>query len=139
MRLSDIMSVHVVTATPEEPVPLAWTRMQTKGIRHLVVVDNKDLVGVVSKGDLGGRRGPHQGVSVGEVMSHPVVAVAPSTTVKRAANLMRGRELGCLPIVDGKAVVGIVTTTDLLNLLGREVVRPTARAKRFTLTHRHAR
>jgi CBS domain-containing protein len=41
-----------------------------------------------------------------------------------------------LPVVRGEELIGIVTTTDLLELLGRGTERPIARNKRFTLTHR---
>jgi CBS domain-containing protein len=69
-------------------------------------------------------------------MTKPVVTVGPTTTVRRAANLMRGRSLGCVVVTDRGRVVGIVTAADLLELLGRGSDRPVASARRWTLTHR---
>jgi acetoin utilization protein AcuB len=56
-------------------------------------------------------------------MSEPVVSGHPEMTLRQAANRMRGRSIGCLPVVEGDDLVGIVTTTDLLELLGRGLTR----------------
>jgi CBS domain-containing protein len=69
-------------------------------------------------------------------MTRHVVTVEPSTTVKRAANLMRGRSIGCVVVANRGRVVGIVTVADLLELLGRGSTRPMAATKRWTLKHR---
>ena len=55
MQLGEIMTPRVVTIAPDAPASAAWTRMRRRGIRHLVVMDNGQLVGVVSERDLGGR------------------------------------------------------------------------------------
>jgi acetoin utilization protein AcuB len=47
------------------------------------------------------------------VMSEPAITIAPEATVKDAARLMREHKIGCLPVVEGHTVVGIVTETDL--------------------------
>jgi CBS domain-containing protein len=56
--------------------------------------------------------------------------------VREAANLMRGRSIGCLPVLDGRKLVGIVTVTDLLELLGRGAERPMARGRRAVMAGR---
>ena len=64
-------------------------------------------------------------------MTPDVLVATPQTPLKRAAALMRGNNIGCLPIVDGKHLVGIITTSDLLDLIATgSVVRrkPTPRA-----------
>jgi CBS domain-containing protein len=68
-------------------------------------------------------------------MSSPVVTVAPRDTVRRVANLMRGRTIGCVPVLDGPHLVGIVTVSDLLELLGRGIERPSTPERR-PLHHR---
>jgi CBS domain-containing protein len=55
-----------------------------------------------------------RGVAVKEVMSEPVVTVAPDASVRDAARLMLERRIGCLPVVDAGVLVGLVTETDLL-------------------------
>ena len=131
MRLQDIMSVGVVTVGPDQSAEAAWTEMRRHRIRHLVVVDDGRVVGLVSERDLGGRKGKavRRSRTVKEVMSTDVVSATPSTTLRQAANLMRGHTIGCLLVVDGEDLVGLVTTTDLLDQLGRGATRPTVRTE----------
>ena len=136
MRMFEIMTPDVQTISPNEDTAKAWSRMRAAGIHHLVVVEKDAIVGVVSERDLGGRAGPKQKQLVSDVMNRHVVTIEPDATVRRAANLLRGRSIGCLPVMRGEDLLGIVTTTDLLELLGRGTERPIARNKRFTLTHR---
>jgi CBS domain-containing protein len=135
MRLREIMSARVVTIEPREPASVAWSRMQRQRIRHLVVTENARLVGVVSERDLGGRNGDaiRRGRVVQDLMTARVVGAETKTTLRQAANLMRGRRIGCLPVFEGDRLVGIVTATDVLDELGRGSTRPTILAERPTL------
>ena len=63
------------------------------------------------------------------------VTIDHEETLKRAANVMRGRTIGCLPVTDRGKLVGILTTSDLLNLVGQGGDRPRHEA-RATLSHR---
>jgi CBS domain-containing protein len=76
-------------------------------------------------------------------MTVPAVTIAPTATVKRAANVMRGRSIGCLVVSDRGRAVGIVTVSDLLELIGRGLDRGAATAERrllhFRAPHRKAR
>jgi len=130
----DIKSV-AATATVSE----ARSVMKLNGIRHLLVLDRGDVIGVVSDRDLGGRTGSGDQRRLGAVMTENVVTAAPETTVRQAANLLRGRTIGCLPIVDDGKAVGIVTTTDLLDLIGRGSERPVQRVDRWILRGRGPR
>jgi acetoin utilization protein AcuB len=136
MRLMEIMTTDVQAASPSEDAEKAFQRMRTQRIRHLVVLDGRRVVGVLSERDVGGARGRalRAGKTVGELMSDQAVTASPTTTVRQAANLLRARTIGCLPIVeDGKP--GIVTLTDLLELLGRQTqLSPTA-GSRYTPKH----
>jgi CBS domain-containing protein len=72
-------------------------------------------------------------------MSEPVVTVEVTTTVRQAANLMRGHSIGCLVVTGSDRsgrVKGIVTVSDLLELVGRGLDRGAATSKRWTLKHR---
>jgi CBS domain-containing protein len=51
---------------------------------------------------------------VKEVMSEPAITISPEATIKEAARLMIERKIGCLPVVEGGRLVGIVTETDIL-------------------------
>lgn len=124
MRLQDIMTTTVRSVPPELDTAAARHTMRKANVHHLVVVDGEHVVGVLSQRDLGGTRDEMLPAGrVGDLMSSHVLVASPETTVRTAANLLRGHNVGCLPIVDGKKLVGIVTTSDLLALLGRAPTR----------------
>ena len=136
MRIGEIMSDAVETVGPSDPVVAARDRMSFHRIHHLIVMDGREIVGIVSDRDL--RRVPADR-PVAEVMSTAVVTTEPNATVRQVANLLRGRVVGCLPVVDKRKLVGIVTITDLLNLLGQGAEKPVEMRKRWTLKHRGPR
>ena len=137
MRVSEIMTTGVQTVPPTMEASRAWALMRGERIRHLIVVDGGKPVGVLSDRDTGGRTAAaiRAQSTVGELMTDAVVTATPDDTVRRIANVMRGRTIGCVPVVSGKRLVGIVTTSDLLGLLGRGIDRPAPRPRR-TLSHR---
>lgn len=141
MRIKDIMTKTVWSIAPDASAEVAWHQMQKRRIRHLVVIESSRVVGIISERDLGGSRGERvrQDRSVAELMTPHVVVAAPATTIKQAANLLRGRVIGCLPVIDGKTLVGIVTTTDLLDLIGRGAERPLLETRRWTMKGRGPR
>jgi acetoin utilization protein AcuB len=139
MRLQDIMTQKIETIGPTTTVAQARATMKSSRIHHLLVRVGGDVVGVVSDRDLGTRSGADDARPVADVMTTNVITASPETTVQRAANLFRGRIIGCLPILDAGKPVGIVTTTDLLELIGRGAERPVERATRWTLRDRGPR
>ncbi|CAN5909263.1 hypothetical protein BH11MYX2_BH11MYX2_10060 [soil metagenome] len=78
-------------------------------------MQGEHVVGVLSQRDLGGTRQelPPAGC-VSDFMSSNVVVASPDMTLAEAAGLMRAHKIDCLPVVDGKRLVGIVTTWDVL-------------------------
>jgi acetoin utilization protein AcuB len=133
------MSTEVLSVSPNLPLSEARTRMKTGGVHHLLVQKDREIVGVVSERDLGGTKLAARNGVVADVMTENVVTASPEATIRQAANLLRGRSIGCLPIVEEGRAVGIVTTTDLLELLGRGVEKPIRRSTRWTLRDRGAR
>jgi len=135
MRLREIMRSPVVTIDTEAAAKEAWSLMKEERIRHLVVTEGKQLIGVVSERDLDREGGPRirADQSVRDVMTTSFVTAGADSTLRQAANLMWGRRIGSLPVLDGDALVGIVTATDVLEVLGRGSSRPTIRAERYTL------
>ena len=140
MRLTDIMTKNVVQTTSSRSAADAFADMQRRGIHHLVVVDAGKVVGVVSDRDLGGARAATTRAQrqVADYMTRTVVSATPETTVRQAANLLRGRGVGCLPVFAGDKLTGIVTTTDLLDMIGRGMERSVVESKRWTLSRRGA-
>lgn len=113
------MTTNVHAIEPEAPIEQAKERLKKLGCRHLVVMRGSTIIGVLSDRDV--HRGRLQMQDdpwlVRDVMTSHVVVAAPETTVHQAALLMRGHAIGCLPVVDGKRLVGIVTTSDLLEMI----------------------
>lgn len=138
MRVNEIMSTSLATVATNTPAGVAWETMQSQRIHHLVVMDGKLIAGILSDRDAGGARGKavRAGHSVAELMTSNVVTVPPNAPLKRAANLMRGRSIGCVLVLDKQRPVGIVTTSDLLDLLGRGAVKPSPVSKRAPLNYR---
>ncbi len=141
MRIGDVMKKPVHTIPADEWLDTAATRMRDKRIHHLVVTRDGKVVGLLSSRDVGprgrlprsaGRERP----TVADAMTSPVVMAAPDTTLRQAANLMRGRSIGCLPVTEDDRLVGIVTVSDLLTLIGTGAERPVTRGERWTLRHR---
>lgn len=130
MRVQDVMTPHVRTIGADQSAEAAYTSMKALNVHHLVVRDDDAaLVGVVSSHDLGApaEEEYRRNRKVADVMSPHVVTAEPEMSIRQAANLMRGRSINCLPVVQpGRTphLVGIVTTSDLLEVLGHGIDRP---------------
>jgi acetoin utilization protein AcuB len=96
------------------------------------------MVGISRDGFRGGAHGEEirENRSVRDLMTPAVVTVPSATTIRQAANLMRGHRAGSLPVVDNGKLVGIVTVWDFLDLIGRGAERPVAHPERWTLRDR---
>src|SRR5690606_40100655 len=101
--------------------PARWggTRRRRRDIRHLVVQDGDEIVGVITERDLGGRTGRdlRRGRTVKDLMTPGAITAGPDMSLKDAADLMRSRLIGSLPVVDDGELVGIVTATDVFDAL----------------------
>lgn len=124
MRLAELMQPDVKTVADTLTCEEAATIMERHSFHHLVVLEGARVAGVLSDGDVRHVRSAlRRELSVAALMNRDVVTASPHTTVREAANLMRGRSVGCLPVLEGERLVGIVTTTDLLELIGRGGIR----------------
>jgi CBS domain-containing protein len=124
MKVRDIMSTKVQTIDMNEKAESAWNLMKWKRIHHVVVMDGPgQVVGVVSARDLGGqdREEARKVRPVAAMMTAYAVKAIPGMPVRQAANVMRGWNIGCLPVVDEGKLVGIVTVSDLLRIVAESV------------------
>jgi acetoin utilization protein AcuB len=103
----------------------ALKRMRAGRLRHLVVVRGRRVVGIVSDRDIAGLLVGNLRIdrTIDQVMSRGVAVVAPGMPVEDAARLMRRRKIGALPVVSAEKLVGILTVSDLLDLVSRRLVR----------------
>jgi CBS-domain-containing membrane protein len=120
MRVKEIMSSQrISTVRPEDHLALAAQLMLWAGVRHLPVVDGQAVVGVLTQRDIlrhNAERGPRVAAkdAVRAAMKAPALTVGPDEPVVGAVALMLDRHVGCLPVLDGATLVGILTRSDLL-------------------------
>ena len=125
----DIMSAEVTTLGRNDTLLLAKDIMNLGRIRHFPVVEDDELVGVVSQRDLyraslgtvmqygeKAQRAFLESVVVKEIMVDPI-SIGPDATVGDAARLMMEHKIGCLPVLENDRLVGIVTETDMLQVV----------------------
>jgi CBS domain-containing protein len=119
MQVQEIMSKHVRGVTPDVDAESAWHYMQQHQVRHLVVVDGNGVVGVISDRDLGRGNGKAMRAErkVRDLMTPHALALSPETDVRDVAKLMRGLVVDCFPVIDGAELVGIITSSDLLDVV----------------------
>lgn len=126
-RVRDIMSEQIVTISSDDTLSTVEDIMTLGGVRHMPVVRGGALVGVVSERDLlraslsnltafgtEQRRAFLHAVEIKRVMSAPPVVIHPDATVEEAALVMAERKIGCLPVVEGPRLLGMLTETDVL-------------------------
>ena len=119
MLVHDIMQSPVITVTPRTAAGEALGLLGTRGIRHLVVVEGDDVVGIVSDRDTKEIAAQPERFTewvVGDVMSGPAITVDPTTPVEEAARLMLSQRISALPVTQAGRLVGILTETDVVRL-----------------------
>jgi acetoin utilization protein AcuB len=119
LTVRDVMATNPVIVHPRETARRAYRLMRDHRFRHLPVVEDGRLVGILSDRDLRPvLLSPTLArAQVGELMSENLTTVTPETLVEEAASLLVVKKIGCLPVVADGALVGIVTETDLLAVL----------------------
>jgi len=127
--VSTIMTHSVVCLKKEDNLEDAKYLFKIHHIRHIPIVYDKSIIGMVSKTDLQ-RIGLWDDevdndintlvrtyTTIEEVMTQKLTSVPSSTSVKKVAEIFAKEEFHALPIVDNNILIGIVTTTDLINFL----------------------
>ena len=126
-RVRDIMETKIVTISANDRLSAVDDIMTLGRVRHIPVVLGGKLVGVVSQRDLlraslsafsehrdAERRAFLHVVEIGRVMSTPPIVIPPEATIEAAAAVMAEKKIGCLPVLDGDEMVGLLTETDIL-------------------------
>jgi CBS domain-containing protein len=114
-RVSEVMGTDLFTLTPDTVVASAQRLAFDTGVTHMLVLDGASLAGIVCEEDL---RTAERDALVGELMRSPVLCIAPETTLDEAAELMEEHDVSCLPVVEGTALLGMVTREALALLSG---------------------
>jgi acetoin utilization protein AcuB len=114
MLVSKRMTTDPVTVTPEDLLIQAQLKMQKGGFRRLPVVSDGQLVGFITDRDMRAHAGYLDRTEIKAAMSEKPITVTPVTTVEVAAQLLVKHKIGGLPVVENGRVVGMITTTDIL-------------------------
>lgn len=124
------MTTDVATIGRNDELTIGDDIMKMKRLRHLPVVEEGRLVGMLTQRDLFhaalsialnfGEKAQKEflkTVVVKEVMTEEVLTIDPGADVKEAARLLIEHKIGCLPVVENGKLVGLVTETDLLRVI----------------------
>lgn len=124
MKIDDIMSPHPVRIDVGASLDEAMDLMEEHGVRHLPVLDGEHVVGMIGERDLlqvtgwlpHGLREALEGPegSVRDFMQSPALTVELGDPLARAAGLIIDRNVGCLPVMSGERLAGVVSELDLL-------------------------
>ena len=113
MLVQHCMTRDPAVVSPHEPLTVAHEKMTAGSFRHLPVVHEGVLVGILTDRDLY-RRGVNEQAQVKVAMTQEPVTVSLVTPVERAALLMVHHRISGLPVLKDGSLVGIITATDLL-------------------------
>ena len=130
MTLTEIMTEHPFTLGPQNSVKQAMELMQQEQIRHIPIVDEHlHLLGLVTLSDILATRDSNlllinpereaeftDSVQLDEIMTRQVASVDPHAGIKEAALYLQRHKYGCLPVVRGRKLVGIVTESDFITV-----------------------
>ncbi|OUR94474.1 CBS domain-containing protein [Flavobacteriales bacterium 34_180_T64] len=129
--ISTIMTSEVITLSNKDSLEMAERLFKSNHIRHIPVVNGDAIIGMLSYTDLlrisfaDAIDEDEESVdsivynmfSIEQVMAKNLISVSSITTIKEVAEILSKKEFHAIPVVDDDKLVGIVTTTDLINYL----------------------
>ncbi len=130
LTVRDIMTDRLVALTAADTLLAARQVMDMARIRHVPIMDKDGLfVGLVTHRDMlsatvsrladiddATQDEIYAGIPIGEIMRSDVKHTAPDASLRDAAHLLLTHKYGCLPVLDGKKLVGILTESDFIRL-----------------------
>jgi len=129
--ISAIMTSNVITLNSTDSLDTAERLFKRNKIRHIPVVSGKEVLGMLSLTDLlrisfadavdedeeSVETIVYNMFTIEQVMAKNLVSVSSTTTIKEVAEILSKKEFHAIPVIDNGELVGIVTTTDLINYL----------------------
>jgi len=127
MQVKEKMRTSLILVKPTDSVRTAWALLREHRIRHLPVVEQGRLVGIITDRDIRlvfpsgavgqSEQDPHaalEKIAVRDIMTERVITVTPEASIADATRLLLKHRIGGLPVVQGDRLVGIITKTDIL-------------------------
>lgn len=124
--VEQMMTTSPITARPETSVAEVIKTLYSNPFHHLPITDSENkLVGIVSDRDLvrcfcrntNGSTAGVFGIAASDIMSSDLITVTPKTELIKAIGIMKSRGISCLPVLNDKKLMGIITDSDLWDLL----------------------
>ena len=130
LKVEEIMETDLFTVRQEDIIEFVAEMMDWKSIRYVPVEDTKgNLIGLVTSRILlkqftkRQRLKEQKVITVQEVMKKNPITISPETSVLEAIKIMKNKKIGCLLVVNGKELSGVVTESNFLSLAGRLIER----------------
>ncbi|MBF0237401.1 MAG: CBS domain-containing protein [SAR324 cluster bacterium] len=130
LKVKDLMTTELFTLKENDNLNISKFLMENKKIRHMPVINHRhEFIGLITQRDLlamnistladldeAQEADILKGIPVVEVMREEIATVTPDTDLQEAAKLMFDYKYGCLPVLDGKKLLGIITEADFVRL-----------------------
>jgi CBS domain-containing protein len=120
MTIADVMTKSVISVDVSITINDAAKMMEDAKVGAVIVMENNTPVGIVTDRDFAVKVVAHAyniTTPVKQIMSSPLFSINSDETVRTAADLMHDRGIRKLPVIDGENIVGMITATDIVNLL----------------------
>jgi len=120
MIIADVMTKSVISVDASMTVNGAAKMMEDAKVGAVIVMENNTPIGIVTDRDFAVKVVAHAyqiTTPVKQIMSSPLFSINSVESVRTAADLMHDRGIRKLPVIDGENIVGIITATDIVNLL----------------------
>src|SRR3972149_6481307 len=113
MLVGNRMSSNVVALTPEDVLSTAQAKMWLGGFRRVPVVQDGDLVGILTDRDIREHLGRLERTKISAAMTEDLVTVTPETTLEEAAQIMLKHKIGGLPVLKAGKIAGMIIALSL--------------------------
>ena len=120
MTIADVMTKSVISVDASMTANGAAKMMEDAKVGAVIVMENNTPIGIVTDRDFAVKIVAHAyqiTTPVKQIMSSPLFSISPDESVRTAADLMHDRGIRKLPVMDNENIVGIITATDIVNLL----------------------
>ena len=120
MTVADVMTKSVISVDASMTINEAAKMMEDAKVGAVIVMENNTPVGIVTDRDFAVKVAAHAyqvSSPVKQIMSSPLFSINSDESVRTAADLMHDRGIRKLPVIDDENVVGMITATDVVNLL----------------------
>jgi len=120
MTIADVMTKSVISVDASLTINEAAKMMEDAKVGAVIVMENNTPIGIVTDRDFAIKVVAHAyniTTHVKQIMSSPLFSINSDESVRTAADLMHDRGIRKLPVIDNEKIIGIITATDIVNLL----------------------